>query len=129
MGALERRAVERLEYPSDLRPVLVAGGQAFKVVDCSERGLRYIAPDGPLPEIGTEISGRVHFASGAEGQVEGAIVRIDQGMVAVQFTGIWLSPELIDDERRLLRRLETTSVDRRPPSSDADPADPAAPAR
>ncbi len=125
MGALERRAVARLEYPPDLRPVLVAGGQGFKVVDCSERGLRYVAPEGGIPDIGTEISGRVHFASGAEGQIEGAIVRIDQGMVAVQFTGIWLSPELIDDERRLLRRLETASVDRRPPSSDADPAAPA----
>lgn len=125
MGALERRAVERLEYPSDLRPVLVAGGQVVKVVDCSERGLRYVAPEGQLPDIGTEISGRVHFASGAEGQIEGAVVRIDEGMVAVQFTGLWLSPELIDDERRLLRRLETTSVERRPPASGADPTAPA----
>lgn len=125
MGALERRAVERLEYPPDLRPVFVAGGQAFKVVDCSERGLRYIAPEGTLPAIGTEMAGRVHFASGAEGQIEGAIVRIDEGMVAVQFTGLWLSPELIDDERRLLRRLESTPSNPRPPSSDADPAAPA----
>ena len=124
MGALERRAVARLEYPPDLRPVLVAGGQVVKVVDCSERGLRYVAPEGAIPDIGTEISGRVHFASGAEGQVEGAVVRIDEGMVAVQFTGLWLSPELIDDERRLLRRLESTAVDRRPPSTDADPAAP-----
>ena len=125
MGALERRAVERLEYPPDLRPVLVAEGQAFKVADCAERGLRYVAPEGEIPAIGTEISGRVHFASGAEGEVEGAVVRIDGGMVAVQFTGLWLSPELIDDERRLLRRLDTTSVERRSPSSDADPAPPA----
>lgn len=106
MGPLERRAVERLEYPTELRPVLVVSGTVFQVLDCSERGLRYIAPpDGP-PDVGTEMAGRIRFASGAEAQIEGAVVRVAEGMVALQFTGIWLSPELIEDERRLLRRLE-----------------------
>jgi hypothetical protein len=106
MGPLERRAVARLEYPLGLRPVLIVSGVVHQVVDCSERGLRFVAPADGAPDIATEIAGRVRFASGAEAQIEGAVVRVSEGMVAVQFTGIWLSPELIDDERRLLRRLE-----------------------
>ncbi len=105
---MERRAVPRLEYPAGKRPVFVTGSGEYDVVDCAERGLRYVAPAEP-PALATELMGRVVFPSGAWGKVEGAVVRVAEGTVGFQFTGLWLSPELIEHERRWLRQLETAA--------------------
>lgn len=105
MGSLERRAVPRLEYPAGKRPVFVTTSGEYDVVDCAERGLRFVAP-AESPPIATELTGRVVFPSGAWGKVEGAVVRVGEGTVGFQFTGLWLSPELIEHERRWLRQLE-----------------------
>ena len=101
----ERRGFERVEYASGERPVFLSGGGAFEVVDCAERGLRYVAPEAEtsLPEVGSDIRGTIRFPDGPEVPVEGVVVRAGGDGIAVNFTQLWIDKEVIERERRRLR--------------------------
>lgn len=98
----ERRGFERVEYSSGERPVFLSGGGAFEVVDCAERGLRYVAT-GAVPEVGSDIRGTIRFPDGPEVPVEGVVVRAGGDGIAVNFTQLWIDKEVIERERRRLR--------------------------
>jgi hypothetical protein len=80
-----RRAVYRVVYPIRERPTFTIEFDSYPVIDCSELGLRYLAPADHKPEVGTTISGRVHFRRGSEVPVTGEVVRVDDGTVALWF--------------------------------------------
>lgn len=98
----ERRGFERVEYAPGERPVFLSGGGAFEVVDCAERGLRYVAP-GAAPEVGSDIRGTIRFPDGPEVPVEGVVVRTGRDGIAINFTQLWIDKEVIERERRRLR--------------------------
>ena len=104
MAQTERRGFERIEYASGERPVFLSGGGSFEVVDCAERGLRYVARSERLPEVGSDVRGTVRFPDGPEVPVEGVVVRTGAEGVAVNFTQLWIDKEVIERERRRLRR-------------------------
>lgn len=101
----ERRGFERVEYAPGERPVFLSGGDAFEVVDCAERGLRYVTSSAVvmLPEVGADIRGTIRFPDGPEVPVEGVVVRATGDGVAVNFTQLWIDKEVIEGERRRLR--------------------------
>jgi hypothetical protein len=105
MTGMERRGFERVEYASGDRPVFLSEGRAFEIVDCAERGIRYVSPLEPrvLPAVGTDIRGSVRFPGGPEVPVEGVVVRVTGDGVAVNFTQLWIDKEIIERERRRLR--------------------------
>lgn len=105
MAQRERRGFERVEYGRDLgeRPVFLSSGVAFEIVDCAERGMRYVPPGGRLPEIGSDVRGTIRFPDGPEVPVEGVVVRAGGDGVAVNFTQLWIDKEVIERERRRLR--------------------------
>ena len=94
-----------MEYAPGERPVFLSGGGAFEVVDCAERGLRYVpaAVQAHLPQIGSDIQGTIRFPDGPEVPVEGVVVRVGGDGVAVNFTQLWIDKEVIERERRRLR--------------------------
>lgn len=101
----ERRGFERIEYGPDAaeRPVFLIGGGTFEVVDCAERGVRYVAVSERLPAVGSDVRGTIRFPDGPEVPVEGVVVRAGGDGVAVNFTQLWIDKEVIDRERRRLR--------------------------
>jgi PilZ domain-containing protein len=103
MSQAERRGFERVEYAvgSGDRPVFLSGGGAFEVVDCAERGIRYVADR--LPEVGSDVRGTIRFPDGPEVPVEGVVVRAGGDGVAVNFTQLWIDKEVIERERRRVR--------------------------
>lgn len=103
----ERRAYERIEYPPKAanRPRFAVGDDVLAVLDCSERGLRCSLPSAPVPAIGDDIRGRVHFPTGAQVDVEGAVTRVLPDAIAVQFTSLWVPKGVIIAERRSLGLL------------------------
>jgi hypothetical protein len=107
MGQRERRGFERVEYASGPgageRPVFLRGGTAFEVVDCAERGVRYIAANELLPAVGSDVRGAIRFPDGPEVPVEGVVVRAGADGVAVNFTRLWIDKDVIERERRRLR--------------------------
>ena len=102
---MERRGFERVEYSAGERPVFLTGGRAFEVVDCAERGVRFVAEreTPPLPEVGTDLRGTIRFPGGPEVPVEGVVVRAGGDGIAVNFTQLWIAKEVIERERRRLR--------------------------
>lgn len=80
-----RRAVYRVVYPVRERPTLVVGSESFSIIDCSELGLRYQVPDLHRPNVGGTVAGRVRFRRGVEIPVNGEVVRVQDGTVALWF--------------------------------------------
>jgi hypothetical protein len=105
MARHERRGFERVEYGPDTaeRPVFLSGGGVFDVVDCAERGIRYVAMTDRLPEVGSDVRGTIRFPDGPEVPVEGVVVRAADDGIAVNFTQLWIDKEVIERERRRLR--------------------------
>ena len=101
----ERRGFERIEYSPELgeRPVFLSGGGTFEVVDCAERGLRYVPISERLPAVGSDVRGTIRFPDGPEVPIEGVVVRVADDGVAVNFTQLWIDKEVIERERRRLR--------------------------
>lgn len=103
MRRRERRGFERVEYLPGERPVFLTGGGAFEVVDCAERGIRYVAVPSHPPAVGSDIRGTIRFPDGPEVPVEGVVVRVAGDGVGVNFTQLWIDKEVIEGERRRLR--------------------------
>ena len=97
------RSFYRIQYPLPERPVLLAEGQSFPVIDCSEHGLRYIRPlPNPL-EVGHVVRGVLTFKRGAQTVVEGEVVRIQGDQVAVHLNITPIPMGMIMHEQRYLR--------------------------
>jgi len=105
MVGKERRGFERIEYGPEAggRPVFLSAGGTFEVVDCAERGVRYVAVAERLPAVGSDVRGTIRFPDGPEIPVEGVVVRAGRDGVAVNFTQLWIDKEVIERERRRLR--------------------------
>ena len=97
------RAHYRLAYPARERPQLLLDDTEVEVVCCSEGGLRFRAPDGPAPEPGTCVQGTLVFRFGGREEVEGAVVRVQDGEVAVHLTERGVPFSRIWEEQRWLR--------------------------
>lgn len=106
MSNTERRGFERVDYAAGERPVFLSEGKSFEVVDCAERGVRFVATreQGTLPTVGTDVRGTIRFPRGPEVPVEGVVVRAGGDGIAVNFTVLWIDKEVIERERRRLRR-------------------------
>jgi hypothetical protein len=111
-----QRAHFRILYPVQGRPRLILQADAeqdedaesepevveLEVIDCSERGVRFRPQTAP-PAVGTEIRGQVRFRSGVEVAVEGMVIRIQAGDVAVHLNRRPIPLGVIYDEQRFLR--------------------------
>lgn len=107
-----RRAVYRVVYPVRERPSFLFRGESFSVIDCSELGLRYQVPDVYAPDVGTTISGVVHFRRGSEVPVTGEVVRVEHGTCALWFRTESIPLAEMMSERRYLESVDHTPTDR-----------------
>jgi Tfp pilus assembly protein PilZ len=75
------------------------------LVDCSERGIRYVAATQDLPEIGAEVSGQVQLLSDRKRiSVVGTVVRCWAGEVAVELKSPGIPVQAIFAEQRHLAK-------------------------
>lgn len=98
------RSYFRIPYPSLEGPRLVVDCAVLQVVDCSERGLRYLAPPHTPPARGTRLQGRLRFPRGVELDVEGVVVRVKGQEVAVRLAEPGVPFRVILQEQIYLRR-------------------------
>jgi hypothetical protein len=102
MNESTKRAFFRIRYPLSERPRLRVENCAYDVIDCSLKGLRYVVPRGPLPPLGAEIKGRVYFRRGAEVNVKGVVLRVQDKEVALDLSTTNIPFSILLDEQRYL---------------------------
>ena len=99
------RSYYRIPYPPFESPRLVIGYHVCQVVDCSERGVRYLAPSHAVPEVGATIQGRLRFPRGAVVDVEGVVIRVATREVALRLVEPGVPFRVILQEQIYLRRM------------------------
>lgn len=100
------RAHYRVVYPVTARPRFreFGAGADHSVMDCSERGLRFLNARPPSPPVGSEVDGTIIFPDGEEHRVAGVVVRSFQGEVALHLTARPIPFTLIIQQQRYLRQ-------------------------
>src|SRR5438477_13130803 len=99
MAHAERRGFERVEYAPGERPLFLSGGRAFEIVDCAERGIRYVAMSDRLPAVGSDVRGTIRFPDGPAVPVERVVVRAGGHGLAVTLPPIWYHKEVLERDR------------------------------
>jgi len=79
----EQRQHHRIRYPLSERPKLHCADRIHAVLDISARGLRYAIADGLLPEPHDLIQGVLRFRHHAAINIEGTVVRVQNGEAAL----------------------------------------------
>ena len=87
----QKRKYFRVHYPPGDRPKLVLVGNEFEVIDLSERGMRFY--------LGTKIHGVITFHNGESVPIEGKIIRIQNGEVAVHLSQCIPSDRIIEEQK------------------------------
>ena len=99
------RSAYRIPYPPTARGKVVVDKHEFVLVDCSERGIRYVSEPGTLPELGTRMAGEVTLLSSRQPYlIEGTVVRCEGTEVAVALDAPGLPAQAIFAEQRYLAR-------------------------
>lgn len=99
---IEQRQYYRLRYPMTERPTFLYAEKAYAVVDISARGLLYIIPNGPLPELHTPITGILRFRRGAQCKIEGIVIRVHNDQVALYLPDHEIPFAILINEQRYL---------------------------
>lgn len=98
------RSYYRIRYPRRERPWLVVDESNFEVLDCSETGLRIQYLGDAPPEPGDTITGTIRFPREQEEvQVEGTVVWVREGEVALHLPNTRIPLATIFREQRYLR--------------------------
>jgi hypothetical protein len=74
--AVERRQYYRLIYPSELSPEVVILGMTFKVMDISEKGLRFRKEFSTRIDTGQGVQGVIIFQDLSKFEFKGYILRV-----------------------------------------------------
>jgi hypothetical protein len=98
------RAFYRLPYPPRAAPHFVSGGVTHRVVDIGEGGFRYAPAAEPIPLAGETVKGVLEFPEDDPLEVEGTVVRLQGGEVAVHCAARPIPLALVLREQRRLRR-------------------------
>lgn len=98
------RAHYRIQYPVLERPRFTLDGREHEVLNCSEMGVCYVVQGecGVVP--GDVVHGRLRFSRGDEVEIEGVVVRVQDGTVALHLSGMPIPFIVILDEQRYLRQ-------------------------
>lgn len=107
-----RRDAYRIPYPEGERPSLQlvgsAVGRALEVLDVSEGGIRFRAPEGLRCE-GT-VTGQLVLPGGEIHGIAGEVVRCEPGEAALRLTRSLPPHVLLDEQRRLRGYLKPKSA-------------------
>ncbi|MGD8276698.1 MAG: PilZ domain-containing protein [Gemmatimonadota bacterium] len=100
------RAFYRIHYPITERPRFWSGTCVYEVLDCCEGGLRYrLSGSEARPAVGATVNGLLRFHRGTELDIEGEVVRVQNGSVALNLTTNRIPFSVIlAEQKELLRR-------------------------
>jgi hypothetical protein len=74
-------------------------------MDVSEHGILFVAPAAGAPDLGDDVTVVVRFQSGPELGVEGTVVRVSDGAIALRLATRLPLATLVSEERYLRSRF------------------------
>jgi hypothetical protein len=80
----EMRFSARTKYPFGTRPIVTINGNYHKLADFSENGIKIITGSGSSIDVGTKLSGVIHFHTSGKLRFEGEVVRTIGDLVAIK---------------------------------------------
>jgi hypothetical protein len=98
------REFYRLEYPPAGAPKFIDATVARRVVDIGEGGFRYAHDHVEEIVMGQTVKGVIEFPEGETLDVEGTVVRVQGGEVAVRCAARVIPLSIVLSEQRRLRR-------------------------
>jgi hypothetical protein len=106
--AVNRRDYYRIHFPVEERPRMLLDSQGAvrlvcEVLECSERGLRFLSPTRWLRGSGAAVSGTIVFGGGTEVHVSGSVIRVQGDEVAVLLGREGIPLAVVLEEQRRLR--------------------------
>jgi hypothetical protein len=101
MATPSRRNLYRIVYPLDERPALEIERSLYEVLDCSERGIRYMLNHQKIPAVGSRAVGLLHFRRGESVRVEGVILRTERGVVVLSLNPPLAFAQMMAEQRYL----------------------------
>ncbi len=102
----ERRHTPRLQYTTTAPARLYLNGEACKVLDVGQRGVRYELPALPVrPADSAQFEGQLRLACGELVPVVGRVVRTHGPVAAARLDPIPISDLQLAREREFLREL------------------------
>lgn len=105
MGSFQfDREFYRLQYPPAGAPSFIDLGVARRVVDIGEGGFRYAHDHIEQIAAGHTVRGVIEFPDGESLNVEGTVVRVQNGEVAVHCQPRVIPLSIVLSEQRRLRR-------------------------
>jgi hypothetical protein len=93
----------RIQFPTPERPTLEANNCEYAVLDCSETGIRYRVR-GPMPEIGTPVSGVLRLRRGEAVDIDGEVVRNYEHEIGLRLRPPGIPLRVIIAEQLFLRK-------------------------
>ncbi|MFO7262315.1 MAG: PilZ domain-containing protein [bacterium] len=98
------REYYRIQYPVRERPRFLVDGKEYEVLNCSEMGVCYVVP-GEVPIVpGDVVHGKIRFSRGDEVEIEGVVVRVQDGTVALHLAAMPIPFVVILNEQQYLRQ-------------------------
>jgi hypothetical protein len=102
----ERRDTPRLQYATTAPARLYLNGEACKVLDVGQRGVRYELPALPVrPAASANFEGQLRLACGELVPVAGRVVRTHGPVAAARLDPMPISDSQLARERDFLREL------------------------
>jgi len=98
------RAHYRIQYPVNERPRLIVAGREYEVLNCSEKGVCFLAPGTHRFVLDGAVQGVIRFSRGHEAEVDGRVVRIEGALVALHLAVQPIPFRIVLDEQRFLRQ-------------------------
>ena len=103
-----RRGFYRIQFPAEERPRLLLDAPGAvrlvcEVLECSERGLRFVSQSPWMHGTGVQVAGDVVFSRGRRVRIAGSVVRIQGDEVALLLGRSEIPLGVILDEQRYLR--------------------------
>lgn len=110
LNGRERRRHVRVEYPPNSAPDLIIGEYEYRVMDISERGVKFVTnhPDRFWPGL-KEVRGSIVFPDGKSREIQGAIIRTERTQFSSEARiAIFLYDDSGIPSSRITREMEST---------------------
>jgi hypothetical protein len=106
--ARQRRGFYRIEYPPPERPKILIAGRTYRVIDLSEKGVRFLCDELFTPKEGEQVRAKITFRENDSVDVAGVVLRKSLEQCALKLNQVSIPlKKVMAEQRYLLAKYKT----------------------